>query len=179
MNKKSSVLTLLLLPIIGILGYYISHQTPSAQKTVLSAQSISQNSYPDSTLTPGDVFPDVTASEVCKSGYTKEVRNVSVSTKHDVYTEYGLTYPQPRGAYEVDHFIPLELGGSNDLKNLWPEPANPTPGFHQKDVVENYLHDQVCRGSESLQKAQKEIQTDWYAVYRRIPNPQIYDYGGF
>jgi hypothetical protein len=25
-------------------------------------------------------------------------------------------------AYELDHLIPLELGGSNDLRNLWPQP---------------------------------------------------------
>ena len=36
----------------------------------------------------------------------------------------------------------LELGGSNDIKNLWPEAALPTPGFHEKDAVE----DQCERG---------------------------------
>ena len=59
-----------------------------------------------------------------------------------VYAEYGVIYPQAPGAFEVDHFIPLEIGGSNDLTNLWPEPAAPTPGFHQKDQFENLEHDQ-------------------------------------
>jgi hypothetical protein len=62
----------------------------------------------------------------------------------------------------------LELGGSNDLKNLWPEPAEPRPGFHEKDRVENYLHRQVCSGRMSLADAQKQIQTDWLAVYEKI-----------
>jgi len=74
--------------------------------------------------------------------------------------------------YEVDHFIPLELGGSNDIKNLWLEPAEPKPGFHEKDIVENCLHYQVCFGNESLQKAQEEIRSDWYSVYQRIQNPE-------
>ena len=45
----------------------------------------------------------------------------------------------------------LELGGSNDIADLRPEPADPRPGFHKKDTVENRLHDEVCRGAVSLQ----------------------------
>ena len=71
--------------------------------------------------------------------------------------------------YEVDHLISLELGGSNEIANLWPEAASPTPGFHQKDQVENYLHDQVCSGAISLREAQNEIATNWLAVYNRMP----------
>ncbi len=69
----------------------------------------------------------------------------------------------------MDHLVSLELGGSNDIANLWPEAANPTPGFHQKDQVENYLHDQVCSGAISLSEAQVEIATDWLSVYQRMP----------
>ncbi len=42
---------------------------------------------------------------------------------------------------EVDHLTPLEdltpleVGGSNDLANQWPEAAEPRPGFHEKDQV--------------------------------------------
>ena len=59
--------------------------------------------------------------------------------------------------------------GSNDIANLWPEAASPTPGFHQKDQVENYLHDQVCSGAISLKDAQTEIATNWLTVYNRMP----------
>jgi 5-methylcytosine-specific restriction endonuclease McrA len=27
----------------------------------------------------------------------------------------------PPGAYEIDHLISISLGGSNDIKNLWPQ----------------------------------------------------------
>jgi hypothetical protein len=33
----------------------------------------------------------------------------------------------------VDHLDPLELGGFNDIKNLWPEPVDPWPGSYEKD----------------------------------------------
>ena len=61
----------------------------------------------------------------------------------------------------------LEAGGSNDIANLWPEAAEPRPGFHEKDQVENYLHDQVCAGTMSLLDAQRAIATNWLDVYRQ------------
>jgi hypothetical protein len=85
-----------------------------------------------------------------------------------VYAEYGIAERNP-GDYEVDHLVPLELGGSNDIANLWPEAAAPPPGFHQKDLVENYLHDQVCGGSMNLLDAQRAIATNWLDVFPNLP----------
>jgi hypothetical protein len=95
------------------------------------------------------------------------VRNVPTSEKNQVYAEYGIA-SHISGQYEVDHLISLELGGSNDISNLWPELASPTPGFHQKDQVENYMHSQVCSGALDLAKAQEEIATNWLAVYNQM-----------
>lgn len=143
----------------------IGSQVPSTAGAQLK---VGAGLYPNAILTPGDVFPNVASAQVCTSGYSSSVRNVPVSEKKEVYSEYGYTYPQPEGDFEVDHFISLELGGSNDIKNLWPEPANPQPGFHEKDQVENYLHKQVCSGKETLQQAQEEIKSDWYAIYLQM-----------
>jgi hypothetical protein len=68
-----------------------------------------------------------------------------------VYTEYGRT----RGpdCCEVDHLIPLELGGSNYMKNLWPEPDAPRPDWAEKDQLENELHAEVCAGKIPLRRA--------------------------
>ncbi len=128
---------------------------------------VSQNGLPDSACTPGDVIPAATKAEICQSGYASSVRNVPTSEKDQVYAEYGI-YSHSSGEYEVDHLVSLELGGSNDISNLWPEPASPKPGFHEKDQVENYLHDQVCSGAMSLQEAQVEIATNWLQVYQRM-----------
>ena len=120
--------------------------------------------YPNPALTPGAVLT-TDASAICTPGYASSVRDVSTATKEKVYAEYGVSYPQPLGAYEVDHFIPLEIGGSNDLTNLWPEPATPTPGFHQKDQFENFEHGQVCKGSISVAEAQRRMTSDWYLYW--------------
>ena len=131
--------------------------------------------YPDPAKTPGATFP-VTAADVCTSGYSSGVRNVTTEEKKQVYAEYGLLDANgnwPSGKYEVDHFTSLELAGSNDITNLWPEPyvtpdAPGQIGAHQKDAVENQLHAQVCAHLITLQQAQDAIRNDWYAVYLQM-----------
>lgn len=122
----------------------------------------------DSACTPGAIIDTATTDQICKSGYASSVRNVPTSEKNQVYAEYGIA-SHVAGQYEVDHLVSLELGGSNDIANLWPEAASPTPGFHEKDKVENYLHDQVCSGAVSLHDAQIEIATNWLQIYNSVP----------
>jgi hypothetical protein len=99
---------------------------------------------------------------------TKARRHVVSSIHRRAFTDYGLSPEQPRGAFEVDHLIPLELGGDNTIENLWPEAAEPRPGFHEKDRVENYLHAKVCVGEITLPEAQRRIATDWLSVWRDL-----------
>jgi hypothetical protein len=122
----------------------------------------------DPDCTPGAILPDATKDAICQPGYSLNVRNVPDSLKSDVYAEYGVRTRAP-GQYEVDHLVSLELGGSNEIANLWPEPASPRPGFHEKDQVENYLHDQVCSGAIPLAQAQEQIATNWLPIYDRLP----------
>ena len=99
---------------------------------------------------------------------TRSRRHVSEELHRAAYVAYDLPHHQPPGAYEVDHLIPLGLGGANAIANLWPEPAEPQPGFHEKDKVEDYLHAEVCAGRLDLSAAQRAIATDWTAVSRQI-----------
>src|ERR1700730_12367836 len=93
--------------------------------------------FPYPKLTPGDAF-EVTVQDLCVPGYTKKVRNVPAEMKREVYEEYGVTSHEP-GDYEVDHLIPLELGGSNSIKNLWPESHRTSPWNAQVKEVFRYL----------------------------------------
>lgn len=140
---------------------------PLGRRTKTSG-CVASDALPDSDCTPGAVFPDITREQVCTAGYASQVRDVPESVKDQVYSEYGITSHEP-GQYEVDHLISLELGGSNSIANLWPEPADPRPGFHEKDQVENYLHSRVCDGALSLQEAQSLIARDWFKVYEGMP----------
>jgi hypothetical protein len=129
---------------------------------------------PDSKLTPGDSFA-VTSQDLCVPGYTKKVRNVPAEMKREVYEEYGVT-SHGSGDYEVDHLIPLELGGSNSIKNLWPESHRTLPWNAQvKDRLEGKLHALVCSGQLDLKTAQQAIAADWIGAYKiyESPNPRI------
>ena len=121
---------------------------------------------PDPAMTPG-IVRTTDASLVCHST-TKAIRQPGIQA---VYALYGAT--KKKGVCcEIDHLISLELGGDNGVKNEWPQPYEPRPGAHEKDVVENYLHAQVCSGKMSLADAQKQIAMDWYEVYLKMPGKQ-------
>ncbi len=147
---------------------------PSSTALVLGARTKTTdctiiNSLPDKDCTPGAVFESATKDDICTPGYSKTVRNVPQATKDKVFAEYGIASHLP-GDYEVDHLISLELGGSNEIANLWPEPADPRPGFHEKDTVENWLHDQICEGKIDLKQAQLQIAGNWLEVYQNLPH---------
>jgi hypothetical protein len=134
---------------------------------------VARGALPDPECTPGAVM---TADlEVICHQSTRERRHVSASVHRAAFTDYGLSYPQAPGAFEVDHLIPLELGGDNTIDNLWPEAAWPGPGFREKDRVENYLHRRVCDGSMSLRDAQRLIATDWLSAWKEISSGTGYD----
>lgn len=106
-------------------------------------------------------------SVICKSGYTKTVRDVPLSEKEEVFAEYGIPYSL-HSNYEVDHLISLELGGSNSISNLWPENSIMENGSLVKDKFENYLHEQVCSGKMPIAEAQKEISVNWLQYYQAV-----------
>ena len=119
---------------------------------------------PNPALTPG-VALHVGASRICVPGYSTSVRNVPDSEKTRVYARYHVAWVPYQ--HEVDHLISLELGGSNAITNLWPEPYAGRWGARTKDVLENRLHDLVCSGQLSLRSAQYQESTNWVAAYHR------------
>ena len=126
---------------------------------------------PNPELTPGAVLT-TDRGKICTPGYSKSVRNVSTVEKNAVYREYGITSHRP-GEYEVDHLISLELGGSNDIANLWPQSYVTSPlNAHAKDKLENRLHALVCSGRITIEAAQKAIANDWTQAYRQYVGPQ-------
>jgi hypothetical protein len=118
---------------------------------------------PDRHCTPGGIDPAVTQaniqSTICVSGYTSRVRPPEAQTEafkfNDAYPAYGI----PSGDQsELDHLVPLELGGDNAAANLWPEVGSlPNP----KDEVEYALNRAVCAGQVSLASAQRAIARNW------------------
>jgi hypothetical protein len=123
------------------------------------------DSLPNPQLSPGDTISGAGA-KLCTPGYSKSVRHVSGSTKNQIYKLYNITSHKP-AEYEIDHLISLELGGSNDPKNLWPQHYDAKWNAHQKDALENKLHQMVCSGQISLHQAQYEISHNWIEAYKK------------
>lgn len=130
---------------------------------------------PDPTCTPGAVNSAVTeaniGSTICRSGYASSVRPPESITEPAKYQSMA-AYASPGSAsqYEYDHLVPLELGGSSDVRNLWPELDSGSPsrfdstddfGQNAKDGVEDRLNAAVCSGEVTLAAAQQAIAVNW------------------
>ncbi len=85
---------------------------------------------PDRRSSPGAYYSGLTKAVLCASTFrTGAVRHVTDSVKHQVEIEYGMA-PKPYGrTLEIDHIVSLELGGSNDIANLFPEKAKRASGL--------------------------------------------------
>lgn len=122
---------------------------------------------PNPTLTPGVVDTNVTNEQLCLSGYTGTVRNVSAATKKKVFAEYKVDPKSDK--FEIDHLVSLEIGGKNDIANLWNQSYTTQPwNAHVKDKLENRLHKLVCDGVMPLNIAQEKIRTDWILTYCEV-----------
>jgi len=155
----------------GVAQWLTGTSSVSAGSTVLLAprtRSVDcrRGSTPDRACSPGAYSSGLTRAVICADGFsTDTIRNVPESEKHAVEIEYGMAPASYGSTLEIDHIVPLELGGSNDGANLFPERA---PGYHAKDRLENELHDLVCSGRMQLRAAQRGIAADWPALYRRL-----------
>lgn len=120
---------------------------------------------PNKEITPGKLN-NVSKEQICVSGYSSKVRRVTKVEKNKVFRLY---HTAPTEDYfEVDHLISLELGGSNDIENLWPQSyTNKEWNAHDKDKLENRLHKLVCFGAIPLEQAQREISEDWISAYKK------------
>ena len=130
---------------------------------------------PDPVCTPGAYDASVTAAKLCAPGYTtRSYRPPASATDRFKYRQAYPAYGAPASERtELDHLIPLELGGANDAANLWPEvPPDPNP----KDRIETALHDWVCAvtgqaAEKRLGRARYAIAEDWMTAERVLGVP--------
>jgi hypothetical protein len=62
----------------------------------------------------------------------------------------------------MDRLVPLNLDGTNSIRNLWPQP---TSAFHAKNRLGDRLHALVCSGQITLSSAQRAIRKNWKRAY--------------
>jgi hypothetical protein len=128
---------------------------------------------PDPDSTEGSVRLDGhNRDRMC--GFSKGNRGRMTPERRDeVLIRYGLP-PGPHPDYEIDHLIPLCLGGSDDFTNLWPQPRRSIEAewnAEAKDRLESKICYLVCSGEADLATAQEDIARDWIAAYHKYVKP--------
>lgn len=140
---------------------------------------------PDPACTPGDVIERDDEATVCNPRFsTRAVRDTSTTReqKQELYRTYGIRHPRHNNdrtqVCEIDHLVPLELGGADTRENLWVE-CSPGydgwdgPGFRDKDDFENWLWNQVCvQRAMTLRDAQQQIAHDWLRHWNAAGRPR-------
>jgi hypothetical protein len=144
----------------------LSSETLQRDFRTLPAASSVGPLLPEPKLTPGMTRP-INASQVCTPGPPDQMATIPMAVRQAVFHEYGMD-GSPQREYEVDHLITPELGGTDDIQNLWPEPYATTEwNAHVKDDLEDRLRKLVCQGKLDLPTAQRDIATNWISAYRK------------
>jgi len=124
-------------------------------------------SLPNRALTPGMTRP-VNVQEMCTTGDEDLDPEVPYSTQKAVFTEYGISIDHSAKDFQVDYLISPQLGGTDDVRNLWPQSYKETTwNAHAKDKLERHLYQLVCEKKIDLTDAQHEIATNWIAAYQK------------
>jgi Protein of unknown function (DUF3761) len=128
-----------------------------------------RSALPDRRCSPGGYYSRLTRAIICGSGFsTSSIRDVPQSEKYAVEREYGMPAKLYGRRVEIDHIIPLELGGSNSIANLFFEPGSGQANYHVKDAAEDRAKAWVCDGRISLAAARRGFATNWEKLYRRL-----------
>lgn len=122
--------------------------------------------HPDARCTPGARDRHVTQatidSTICrKAGYSDSVRPPTSYTeplKRRLLRSFGFYAGHGLSSYELDHLIPISLGGSpRSVQNLWPEAHSGAHGSFIKDRLEFQLYHDVCAHRVTLAAAQRAM----------------------
>ena len=162
LRRCAYVCGLLLLTAVGIRAL---HRETSSGRGVSESHFAYGPVIPDAKLTPGAVRA-MSIGQVCMLESPAETAKIPPIVKKMVFHEYGMD-GAPALNYEVDHLITPALGGTDDIRNLWPESYTSEWNARVKDQLENRLHELVCDGEVDLPTAQHDIASNWIAAYRK------------
>jgi hypothetical protein len=142
---------------------YPSRAVPLARRTKTSGCNL-RRGLPDRGCTPGAIYTDVGQVQLCTPAYAAKISVRPIPDKSAVFRDYGIP-PAKRGRYAIDHLVPLDLGGSNTIANLWPQSL---PASNAKNRLERTLYRQVCTGQIGLRTAQRAIASNWIVLDKHV-----------
>jgi hypothetical protein len=147
--------------VVAAAGVGVLHQQQARERVATLTPAL-----PNPGITPG-ATRQVAFADLCANNSDEVVRAVPETLQHKVFREYGIEDARTAD-YEVDYLITPGLGGSDDVRNLWPEPHHDTTwNSYVKDELEDHLHHLVCGGKLNLDEAQKDIANNWILAYKK------------
>jgi hypothetical protein len=121
-----------------------------------------------------DVTQSTINSNICVTGWTTTVRPPTSYTnelKRKLMQEQSLPLAKI-GLYELDHFVPLALGGHpKSPDNLWLQTWDGEWGAKTKDRLERKLQVMVCAHQITLDAARDAIRTNWIDAFKKYVHP--------
>lgn len=154
---------------VGMLAACAGPQIQQAPIPVTAAERL--QAVPIEVLNP-DVRQETIQTTICVPGYTASVRPSTTYTngvKLKLLREEG-TPASEKSGYELDHRIPLALGGHpRSIKNLMLQTWEGPNGAKAKDRLERRLQQLVCAGKVPLDEARRAIYLDWQGALRSYP----------
>jgi hypothetical protein len=140
--------------------------------------AMEQSSYsagklvPNPKLTPG-ATRQVAYEEICPAHDDDKDPAVPTSMQQAVFKEYGVRRIARTHEFQVDYLINPQLGGTGEIRNLWPQPYGLTLwNAHAKDDLEDRLHQMVCNREIDISEAQHELATNWITAYKKYFHTQ-------
>lgn len=129
---------------------------------MVGVPSFAAAQLPSSFQTPG-AKGKANDAQVCAADFEASVKPIAKWQRDQALERYGKRPEDFTG--DLDHLIPISLGGTNDPDNLWPIPSNKDMGPDQKKALDLKLHELVCAKTLTLKAAQDAIKKDWVKAY--------------
>ena len=133
-----------------------------AASAIIGVPAFAAAQLPSSFQTPGSKGK-ANEAQVCAADFEASVKPVAKWQRDQALERYGKRPEDFTG--DLDHLIPVSLGGTNDPENLWPIASNKDMGPEQKKALDVKLHQLVCDKTITLKVAQDAIKKDWVKAY--------------
>ena len=135
-----------------------------AAAALIGVPSYAAAQLPSSFQTPGNKSK-ANEAQICAADFEASVKPMAKWQHDQALERYGKRPEDFTG--DLDHLIPIALGGTNDPENLWPLPPNKDMGPGEKKALDLKLHQMVCDKTIKLKDAQDAIKKDWVKAYNQ------------
>jgi hypothetical protein len=135
-----------------------------AAACVMALPAIAAAQLPNNLYTPGKA-DKVDVKRLCAADFDAAAKPLSAWQKNEALTRYGVRPESFNG--DLEHLVPVTLGGTNDPDNLYPFHAQGEYTVEAKQRLAAKLHELVCDGKISLKQAQDVFKKDWTKGYKQ------------